>query len=556
MGVGRRGFSKDEDIIAYYDKPEVLRQRAIELAELIKNSKYVVVYTGAGISVSSGLPDYRSEENGVWTQIDKGLEPKKTLDIESASPNFTHMALVALQKAGLIHYVVSTNIDGLHLRSGYPRKYLAELHGNAYQEYCEKCETKYIREYDCTKEGTSITHRTGRTCEVKDCGGNLLDCIVNFGEPLPEKEINAAESASRKGDLALVLGTSMRVEPACSLPSYIWKKEDGKMVICNLQKTPYDRRAEFRVQGFVDDVLALVTKHLGVKVDLETPSGYKAVDWVDNIDKIYPIKVKETEEKLKKKKEQQLANEKVKLVRPAEYVENLDGEKAKAIINEVRPNQLLYFKSCSGSSYAVDKVITKLIIENCHKSNFTLSTTIKTNFLELINCSELTFDIKVPIYTLSIDGCSTVTLNFDKPSLLGMVVSTKSKDLSINVSSYKIHHEITSPDTSKLITDKETTTSETSSTTTTTTTTEPSTQITTQRSPLSELDPDATFHHNPDLDQYITQWKDGSLITELVLRECEGMITTARQVAEDAATTEGIQSAMLNFARRAIKFSK
>jgi len=166
-----------------------------------------------------------------------------------------HMSLVTLLREKKISHVVSTNVDGLHRRSGLSESELSELHGNCYKENCKKCNKEYLRDKDTTPNGTRRDHLTGRNCE---CGGPLgflyfffiqiyfltiennilVDNIVNFGESLPEHEFNKAISYSKDATLALVLGTSMKVSPACNLPEAVYKKPNGKLVIVNLQRTP------------------------------------------------------------------------------------------------------------------------------------------------------------------------------------------------------------------------------------------------------------------------------------------------------------------------------
>lgn len=97
-----------------------MQSKVDEFVELIREAKHVVVHTGAGISTSSGIPDFRGPK-GVWTLEERGLIPKFDVSFDTAKPTLTHMALVKLAQEGLIHYVISQNVDGLHLKSGFPR---------------------------------------------------------------------------------------------------------------------------------------------------------------------------------------------------------------------------------------------------------------------------------------------------------------------------------------------------------------------------------------------------------------------------------------------------
>jgi NAD+-dependent protein deacetylase sirtuin 6 len=154
--------------------------------------------------------------------------------LEQAFPTYAHYAICELIKQGLVKHVVSTNCDGLHRRSGIERENLSELHGNAYKEDCIKCENEHFRDFDVTSTVEEPwTHLTGRHCD--NCKGMLRDTVVAFGEMLPVKELTKAVSHSEKAELTIVLGSSMRVAPACNLP---FKNKKSKNVIVNLQITP------------------------------------------------------------------------------------------------------------------------------------------------------------------------------------------------------------------------------------------------------------------------------------------------------------------------------
>ncbi|KAA8526625.1 hypothetical protein F0562_008172 [Nyssa sinensis] len=120
--VGSVGMSE------IFDPPHVLQKKIEKLGLMIQKSKHLVVFTGAGISTSCGIPDFRGPK-GVWTlqREGKGV-PEASLPFHRAMPSITHMALVELEKAGILKFVISQNVDSLHLRSGLPREKLAELH--------------------------------------------------------------------------------------------------------------------------------------------------------------------------------------------------------------------------------------------------------------------------------------------------------------------------------------------------------------------------------------------------------------------------------------------
>ena len=164
----------------------------------------------------------------------QGLKPLARATVESAVPSFTHMAILALQK-NFDAVVVSTNVDGLHMRSGIPKSHLIELHGNCFKETCSNpnCGEVYLRDFDCTKEGARKDHLTGRTCDK--CNSFVYDSIIHFGENLPQDELERAFQLSNSADVAIVLGTSMRVAPACHLPINAKKNNSASVVIVNRQ---------------------------------------------------------------------------------------------------------------------------------------------------------------------------------------------------------------------------------------------------------------------------------------------------------------------------------
>nr|XP_048284567.1 NAD-dependent protein deacetylase sirtuin-6 isoform X5 [Myodes glareolus] len=204
-----------------FDPPEELERKVWELARLMWQSSSVVFHTGAGISTASGIPDFRSVNkegklrqglllillgprgpHGVWTMEERGLAPKFDTTFESARPSKTHMALVQLERRGFLSFLVSQNVDGLHVRSGFPRDKLAELHGNMFVEECPKCKTQYVRD---TVVGTMGLKATGRLCTVakarglRACRGELRDTILDWEDSLPDRDLMLADEASRLG---------------------------------------------------------------------------------------------------------------------------------------------------------------------------------------------------------------------------------------------------------------------------------------------------------------------------------------------------------------------
>jgi NAD-dependent SIR2 family protein deacetylase len=251
-----------------FDSERVLEDKVRKLAHIIKESEYMVAFTGAGISTSTGIPDFRGP-NGVWTkelrgELEKEANSATDVRFETAKPSLTHMALVALIESGKLKFICSQNVDGLHLKSGVPPRKLAELHGNVFAEICVKCNKTYIREFDVQSIGLSYT---GRICEKPGCKGKLRDSLLDWDDALPDNDYDLSKKQFRKADVVLCLGTSMRVQPAGKLP-VLTVKNGGKMVVCNLQATPNDNKAELVIRARCDLLMKRLMKELGLKFPL------------------------------------------------------------------------------------------------------------------------------------------------------------------------------------------------------------------------------------------------------------------------------------------------
>jgi len=221
-----------------------LDKRIQILAQWMFEAKYLVVFTGAGISTESGLPDFRGPD-GLWTRQEKGLPPKP-MSFNSVEPNTGHMAIVDLQELGKLHFLISQNVDNLHLKSGIRPDLLAELHGNISKLRCSRCQTTYDK-----ASGLD-------TCS---CGGKLVSSVVDFGQPLPQKDLADAYRHSQHCDLLVVVGSSLVVYPAADMPR-VALEAGAKLVIINQGETPYDRVAHLRFDEQIGDVLPLAVTQL------------------------------------------------------------------------------------------------------------------------------------------------------------------------------------------------------------------------------------------------------------------------------------------------------
>jgi NAD-dependent protein deacetylase/lipoamidase len=228
------------------DMSDGLAQRVETLAQWIYESQYLVVLTGAGISTESGLPDFRGPD-GIWTRRDKGL-PSKGMNVpwDAVEPNAGHLAVVELQKLQKLKFLISQNVDNLHLKSGIRPDLLAELHGNIARLRCSRCEVTVKREEGLTR------------CR---CGGALVKSVVDFGESLPRKDLMMSYEHAGKSDLFVVLGSSLVVTPAADMPREALQS-GAKLVIINQGETPFDSVANMRFHERIGDVLPRAVKRL------------------------------------------------------------------------------------------------------------------------------------------------------------------------------------------------------------------------------------------------------------------------------------------------------
>lgn len=247
------------------ESPEEVDSKAAQLADMIKQAKRAIVFTGAGVSTSTGIPDFRGPE-GIWTLKAKGDEQVLSARLATSTamtkavPSRTHMVLQAMLSKGLICHIISQNIDGLHRKSGVKKEQLSELHGNSNLEICRKCHCEYLRDFE-VKGGP--THETGRRCTA--CGGALYDTIIHFNEQLPIMDLDTAFSHAASAHLHIVLGSSLTVRPACDMPKETHNR-GGKVVIVNLQRTPLDDIADLRIHAESDALLDRVATLLGLSV--------------------------------------------------------------------------------------------------------------------------------------------------------------------------------------------------------------------------------------------------------------------------------------------------
>ena len=253
---------------------------AQHLARLIEQARSVVALTGAGISVPSGIPDFRSPGTGIWENVNPmevahidafrrdpvrfwGFYGRRFQTLHDKQPNRAHAALVELERAGLIDAVITQNIDRLHARAG--TRNLIEVHGSISHSICLVCRLRYELEDVGARLGADPDGVP--RCE---CGAALKPGVVLFGEYLPVDAITRAEALAAGADLMLCIGSSLEVHPVAGLPEATLAA-GGQIAILTQGPTPLDRQAEVRMAGDVVDELDAVLAALGLAGEAADP---------------------------------------------------------------------------------------------------------------------------------------------------------------------------------------------------------------------------------------------------------------------------------------------
>lgn len=240
------------------------------LAELIRESRCTVALTGAGISVPSGIPDFRTPETGLWANVD----PMEVAHIDvferdparfwsyyrprfhslgDKRPNAAHEALAELERRGLLEGVITQNIDRLHGAAG--SREVIEVHGSIETSSCRRCAAAYgIEEVEGLFGDDGVAVCTS-------CGGAVKPDVVLFGELLPEAAMSRAQALAERAELMLCVGSSLAVYPVAGLPRLTLENE-GKLAIVTKGPTPYDGDATLKLEGEVDVELAALLEAL------------------------------------------------------------------------------------------------------------------------------------------------------------------------------------------------------------------------------------------------------------------------------------------------------
>ncbi|NWG02199.1 MAG: NAD-dependent protein deacylase [Syntrophaceae bacterium] len=256
-----------------------MEEQLKQIAQWIATSKRIIVFTGAGLSTESGIPDFRSP-GGVWDKYNPEdfyfqnflaseisrekywqMATEMYGPIKKAEPNPAHLAISELEKLGKLDCVITQNIDGLHLKAGNSEEKVIQLHGTALYVSCLSCHQKYDRD-----EIQERIKKGERAPLCESCGGLLKPATISFGQSMPEKETQEAYHRSSLSDLFIVIGSSLVVQPAASMP-LVAKRNGAKLVIINRDPTSCDHMADLIIHAQAGPTMVSVLRY--VKQGLE-----------------------------------------------------------------------------------------------------------------------------------------------------------------------------------------------------------------------------------------------------------------------------------------------
>ncbi len=246
-------------------EPVTARSRAELLANLLRDSERAVVLTGAGVSVPSGIPDFRSPGTGLWEKVnpmevahidnfrtdpDKfwAFYSERFTSLREKRPNPAHDAIAELERRALIRGVITQNVDRLHRVAGSQR--IVEVHGSIQWSVCLECGGKVELERVIELVESARESGLGAAPECEACVTPLKPDVVLFGEMLPDAAIAEAYSLAEEADLMICVGSSLEVFPVASLPG-VCREAGGRLALVTQGPTPYDRDAEIKLDGDV-----------------------------------------------------------------------------------------------------------------------------------------------------------------------------------------------------------------------------------------------------------------------------------------------------------------
>ena len=242
-----------------------------QIADKIKQGGKNIVFTGAGISTESGIPDYRSQ-GGIWDKFrpvyfDQFMSSRESREeywriwreryqcIQQAQPNAGHTAIAKLYQLGLLAAVITQNVDGLHQAAGIADENIIELHGNTRRIRCMGCR-KIISTAETVKRLDS-----GDPAPECDCGGYLKPDTISFGQAMPVAEVEKAAALSQSCDFFMVVGSTLLVQPAAHMPVYA-RQNNAFLAIVNLSETPCDKMCDVLIQAKAGEVLQSIVQEV------------------------------------------------------------------------------------------------------------------------------------------------------------------------------------------------------------------------------------------------------------------------------------------------------
>lgn len=248
-----------------------MERQVATLAELLAESDSAVALTGAGVSVPSGIPDFRTPETGLWEKVD----PMEVAHISvfekdparfwahyrprfqtlgDKRPNRAHEALAELERRGLIEGVITQNIDRLHRAAG--SRNVIEVHGSIETSSCRECGESFgLERVEELFDGAGVA-----ICA--ECGGRVKPDVILFGELLPEAAMTAATELAERADLMICAGSSLEVFPVAGLPRLTLER-GGRLAIVTKGPTPFDADAAIKLEGEIDEELTATVAALG-----------------------------------------------------------------------------------------------------------------------------------------------------------------------------------------------------------------------------------------------------------------------------------------------------
>ncbi len=255
-----------------------MEEKILTVAEWIIESKKIVVFSGAGLSTESGIPDFRSP-GGVWDRYNPEdfyfqnfvaseasrekywkMATEMYEPMKKAEPNAAHRAVAEMENLGKLDCIITQNIDGLHQKAGNSQSKILELHGTAMWVSCIECGKRYDR-----KQIQNQIAKEKKVPYCDTCRGPLKPATISFGQAMPERETQEAYRRSASSDLFIVIGSSLVVQPAASMPLEA-KKNGAKLVIVNRDPTPYDQLADLVIHGQAGPIMTGIIRKVKEKL--------------------------------------------------------------------------------------------------------------------------------------------------------------------------------------------------------------------------------------------------------------------------------------------------